>query len=119
MAIPANVGPPKMLVFRYPGLEQKLREQFVYQAYVSAAEVSAQRFVPGNRLVLKFNDEVIGEGQVILCEKTTLRKLSPYDAMVGGYESVDALRKDAWKALVGDVKKPEDVEFYRILYRWL
>ncbi len=119
MAVPANVGPPKALVFRYPGLEQKLREQFVYQAYVSAAEVATKRFVPGNRLVLKFNDEVIGEGQVILCEKTTLRRLSPYDAMVGGYESVDTLRKDAWKTIVGDVKKPEDVEFYRILYRWL
>ena len=119
MAVPPNAGPPKTLVFRYAGLEQRLREQFVYQAYVSAAEVAKQRFMPGNRLVLKFNDEVIGEGQVILCEKTTLKRLSPYDAMVGGYENVDELRKDAWKTVVGDARKPEEVEFYRILYRWL
>ena len=42
-----------------------------------------------------------------------------YDAIVGGYESVDTLRKDTWKAIVGDVKKPEEVEFFRILFRWL
>src|SRR2546427_140605 len=65
MAIPANVGPPKTIVFRYPGLEQKLRDQFVYQAYASVDEVTKQRFVPGNRLVLKFNEDGIGEGQVM------------------------------------------------------
>ena len=119
MAIPANVGPPKTIVFRYPGLEQKLRDQFVYQAYTSVAEVTKQKFVPGNRLVLKFNDEVIGEGQIILVEKVTLASLSAYDAIVGGYENVDNLRKDCWKTIVGQVKKPEEVEFYRVLYRWL
>ncbi len=119
MAIPANVGPPKTIVFRYPGLEQKLRDQFVYQAYASAAEVAKQKFVPGNRLVLRFNEEVIGEGQIILVEKVTLATLSAYDAIVGGYENVDNLRKDCWKTIVGQVKKPEEVEFYRVLYRWL
>jgi len=119
MAIPPNVGPPKTIVFRYPGLEQKLRDQFVYQAYLGAAEVAKQRFIAGNRLVLRFNDEVIGEGQIILCEKTTLATLSPYDAVVGGYENVDALRLDAWKTIIGSVKKPEAVEFYRVLFRWL
>lgn len=119
MAIPPNVGPPKTIVFRYPGLEKKLREQLVYQAYARATEVQRQRFIPGNRLVLKFNDEVIGEGQIILCEPVTLADLTPYDAMVGGYENVDALRKDCWMSLIGQVKKPEEVEFYKILYRWL
>ena len=119
MAVPANVGPPKTIVFRYPNLEQKLRDQFVYQAYASVAEVTKQKFIPGNRLVLKFNEEVIGEGQIILVEKVTLASLTAYDAIVGGYESVDTLRKDAWKTIVGDVKKPEEVEFLRILFRWL
>jgi hypothetical protein len=119
MAIPPNVGPPKAIVFRYPGLEQKLRDQFVYQAYLSAAEVARQKLISGNRLVLKFNEEVIGEGQIILVEKVTLASVTPYDAIVGGYENVDALRKDCWKGIVGDVKKPEEVEFYRILFRWL
>jgi len=119
MAVPANVGPPKTIVFRYPNLEQKLRDQFVYQAYASVAEVTKQKFVPGNRLVLKFNEEVIGEGQIILVEKVTLTTVTPYDAIVGGYENVDALRKDSWKTIVGDVKKPEEVEFFRILFRWL
>jgi hypothetical protein len=119
MAVPANVGPPKTIVFRYSGLEKKLRDQFVYQAYASIAEVTKQKFISGNRLVLKFNEEVIGEGQIILVEKVTLASLTAYDAIVGGYESVDTLRKDAWKAIVGDVKKPEEVEFFRILFRWL
>jgi len=119
MAIPPNVGPPKTIVHRYPALEEKLREKSVYQAYASAADVAAQRFVPGNRLVLKFKDEVMGEGQVILCETVTLAKLTPYDAIVAGYENVDALRDDCRKSLVGDAKRPEEVEFYRILYRWL
>jgi hypothetical protein len=119
MAIPANVGPPKTIVFRFPGLEQKLRDQFVYQAYAGVAEVTKQRFIPGNRLVLRFNEEVIGEGQIILVEKVTLASLTTYDAIVGGYANVDDLRKDTWKTIVGDVKKPEAVEFYRILFRWL
>lgn len=119
MAIPPNVGPPKTITFRYPGLEKKLREQYVYQAYVSASEVARQRFIPGNRLVLKFNEEVIGEGQIILCDPATLADVTVYDAHVGGYESVDALRKDVWQHVIGDVKKPEQVEFYKILFRWL
>ena len=119
MAIPPNVGPPKTIVFRYPGLEKKLREQYVYQAYMSATEVARQKFIPGNRLVLKFNEEVIGEGQIILRDPVTLASLSLYDALVGGYETVDALRKDVWQHIVGDVKKPEGVEFYKILFRWL
>src|SRR5256885_13458191 len=119
MAIPANAGPPKTIVFRYPGLEQKLRDQFVYQAYASVAEVTKQKFVPGNRLVLKFNEEVIGEGQIILVEKVTLATVTPYDAIVGGYENVDTLRKDSWKKIVGAVKKPEQGEVYRLLFRWV
>ena len=119
MAIPPNVGPPKTIVFRYPGLEQNLRGQFVYQAYLSDAEVARQRLIAGNRLVLKFNEEVIGEGQIILVEKVTIASVTSYDAIVGGYENVDELRKDCWKSIVGDVKKPEEVEFYRILFRWL
>ena len=82
MAVPANVGPPKTIVFRYPGLEQKLHDQFVYQAYASVAEVTKQRFIPGNRLVLKFNEEVIGEGQIILVEKVTSPQLGFYPAVV-------------------------------------
>src|SRR5438034_5542003 len=112
LAAPANVGQPKTIVFRYPNLEQKLRDQFVYQAYASVAEVTKQKFIPGNRLVLKFNEEVIGEGQIILVEKVTLATLTAYDAIVGGYVNVESLRKDSWKVLVGDFKQPETVELY-------
>src|SRR2546428_5556974 len=101
MAVPANVGPPKTIVFRYPNLEQKLRDQFVYQAYASVAEVTKQKFIPGNRLVLKFNEEVIGEGQIILAEKVTLATLTAYDAIVGGGGGVDNPREGPWETITG------------------
>ena len=87
--------------------------------YVTDADWQRRKFYPGNKLILKLKEEVIGEGQIILVEKVTLATVTPYDAIVGGYENVDALRKDSWKTIVGEVKKPEEVEFFRILFRWL
>src|SRR3989475_12551510 len=119
MAIPANVGPPKTIVFRYPGLEQKLRDQFVYQAYASVAEVTKQKFIPGNRLVLKFNEEVIGEGQIILVEKVTLATLTAYHAIVGGEQSGDTLRKGNGEKRRGDGRKHGEREIHPTLFRLL
>ena len=71
--IPPNVAPPKTVVVSYPGAEDKVRKQYVYQTYVSEGELSRNRIVPGNRLIVKFRDEIVGEGQAILVEPTTLR----------------------------------------------
>jgi len=87
--IPPNVGAPKSLAITYPGAEEMVRKQLVYLVHVPASEQAEKRIVPGNRLMVTFRGEVVGEGQAILVEPTTLEKLSPYDAMQGGYESVE------------------------------
>src|SRR5213592_591617 len=74
--IPPNAAPPKTIVIAYPGAEEKTRKQYVYQTYLSSQEHDRIALVPGNRLVVKFKDEVVGEGQAILVEKTTLERLS-------------------------------------------
>jgi len=117
--IPPNAMPPKTLVIRYPGAEAKLRQQYVYQTYLSTKERDALGLVPGNRLVIRFGDEVVGEGQAILVEKTTLEKLSSYDAISAGYESGDAQRKHLLETVLQGARKAEQAEFYKILYRWL
>src|SRR5437773_6796555 len=70
--IPPNAAPPKTITITYPGAEEKVRKQYVYQTYLSPHEHDRMALVPGNRLVVKFKDEVVGEGQAILVEKTTL-----------------------------------------------
>ena len=117
--IPPNAAPPKTIVIGYPGAEKKLREQYVYQTYLSTRARDEMNLVPGNRLVIRFGVEVVGEGQAILVEKTTLPKLSRYDAISAGYESADAQRKHLLETILQGVRKPEQAEFYRVLYRWL
>lgn len=117
--IPPNAAPPKTLVIDYPGAEKKLREQYVYQTYLSPQQRDGMRLVPGNRLVIRFGEEVVGEGQAILVEKTSLEKLSRYDAITAGYESAEAQRKHLLATILQGVRKPEQAEFYKVLYRWL
>ncbi len=117
--IPPNVAPPKTIVVAYPGAEAKVRQQYVYQVYLSPQEMEEKGVVPGNRLVVRFKDEVVGEAQAILVEKTTLEKLTPYDAMIAGYESVDTQRKHLLETILRGARKPEQVPFWRLLYRWL
>lgn len=117
--IPPNVGPPKTITITYAGAEEKLRKQFVYLAHMSASEMAEKKIVAGNRLLIRFKDEVVGEGQAILVEPTTLEKLTPYDAMQAGYDSVEALQKHVLGTILAAAKKPKDTSFYKILYRWL
>ncbi len=117
--LPPNVAPPKTLTIRYPAAEAKLRQQYVYQTYLSPQERDALALVPGNRLVIRFGEEVVGEGQAILVEKTTLAKLTPYDAMSAGYESADAQRKHLLETILRGTRKADQAEFYKVLYRWL
>lgn len=117
--LPPNAAPPKTLVIRYAGAEKKLREQYVYQTYLSTKQRDDMVLVPGNRLVIRFGEEVVGEGQAILVEKTTLAKLSRYDAISAGYESAEAQKKHLLGTILQGVRKPEQAEFYKVLYRWL
>lgn len=117
--IPANAAPPKTIVIEYPGAEKRLREQYVYQVYLSPAEMERKNIVTGNRLVVRYRDEVVGEAQAILVEKTTLEKLSAYDAMSAGYENPEAQRKHLLETVLKGARKPEQAEFWKILYRWL
>lgn len=116
--IPPNAAAPKNITFSDARVEEKLRNQLVYQACVSKKEMEQQKYFMGNRLVVKFQQEVIGEGQIILIQKVTYPELTQYDAVVGGYEKLDDLLGDV-KARVGIEKTPEKTEFFKILYRWL
>ncbi len=117
--IPANAAPPKTIVVEYPGAEKKLREQYVYQAYLSPREMEERNIITGNRLLVKFREEIVGEAQAILVEKTTLEKLSQYDAMSAGYETLDTMKKHLVETLLRGARKPDQAEFWKILYRWL
>jgi len=117
--IPPNAAPPNTIVIVYPGAEEKIRKQYVYQTYLSPQEHDRISLSPGSRLVVKFKDEVVGEGQAILVEKTTLERLSHYDAMSAGYENVDAQKKHVLQTVLAGVKKPEKAEFWKVLFRWL
>jgi len=108
--IPPNAAPPKTIVIAYPGAEEKIRKQYVYQTYLSSQEHDRLALVPGNRLVVKFKDEVVGEGQAILVEKTTLERLSHY---------AEVQRKHVEQTVLAGVRKPEKVEFWKVLFRWL
>jgi hypothetical protein len=117
--IPPNAAPPKTLVVSYSGAEEKIRKQYLYQTYLSPEERDRIQLIPGNRLVVKFKDEVVGEGQAILVEKTTLERLSQYDAMSAGYETVEAQSKHLLGTILAEVRKPEKAEFWKVLFRWL
>ena len=117
--IPPNVAPPKTIIVNYPGAEDKIRKQYVYETFLSTAEVQQTKLVPGNRLIVKFREEIVGEGQAILVEPTNLEKLTPYDAMIGGYETVDALKKDVLQRILKDAKRAAETPFIKVLFRWL
>ena len=117
--IPPNAAPPKTIVIAYPGAEDKTRKQYVYQAYLTPQEHDRIALVPGNRLVVKFKDEVVGEGQAILVEKTILERLSLYDAMSAGYEDAEAQKKELLRTVLSGIRKPEKAEFWKVLFRWL
>ncbi|OGS48419.1 MAG: hypothetical protein A3K68_01385 [Euryarchaeota archaeon RBG_16_68_13] len=117
--IPPNVAPPKTVVVHYPGAEEKLRKQYVYQTYLSEEDLGRLKVVPGNRLLVKFQDEIVGEGQAILVEPMTLERVTPYDAMISGYENTEAMRKHLSATVLKGAKKPSAAEFYRVLFRWL
>lgn len=116
--IPPNVYPPKTVVYTDPRLEERLREKYVYMCFLPAAEAEEIGFVPGNRLLLKFRDEVIGEGQIILVERSPFAELTPYDAVVGGYDGVEAL-KGSLKETLALGRRAHKAEIVKILYRWL
>ena len=116
--IPPNAGPPKHITFSDARIEPKLRSQLVYQTCVSKQEMARQKFFMGNRLVLKYRDEVIGEGQIILIAPVTYADLTAYDAVVGGYEKLEDLTAHLVKQIPVE-KTPEKTEFFKILYRWL
>src|SRR5256885_16802967 len=105
--IPPNAGPPKTIVIVYPGAEEKIRKQYVYQTYLTPQEHDRIALVPGNRLVAKFKDEVVGEGQAILVEKTVLERLSPYDATSAGDERAGAQKKHVLQTALADVRRPD------------
>lgn len=117
--IPPNAAPPKTIVISYSGAEEKIRKQYVYQTYLSLAEHDRLGLMPGNRLVVKFKDEVVGEGQAILVERTTLERLSSYDAMSAGYETVESQGKHILQTVLVGAKKPDKTEFWKVLFRWL
>ena len=117
--IPPNVAPPKTIVIAYPAAEERLRQQYVYQTHLSQAEMDEKRIVSGNRLVVRFKDEVVGEGQAILVEKTTLDRVTKYDAMMSGFEDDKALRTYLLTTVLSGVRKPDQVPFWKVLYRWL
>ena len=117
--IPPNAAPPKTIIIAYPGAEEKIRKQYVYQTYLTSEEHDRIGLVPGNRLVVKFKDEVVGEGQAILVERTILERLSLYDAMSAGYEDMEAQRKHVLATVLAEVRKPAKAEFWKVLFRWL
>ena len=110
--------PPKTIVYTDESLRDRLNEKLVYQCYVTDADWRARKFYPGNKLIVKLKDEVIGEGQIILVEAAPMGRLTRHDATVSGYTEVEdlvrALRKE-----IPTAKKWEATEIYKILYRWL
>src|SRR2546428_8573405 len=104
--IPPNAAPPKTIVIAYPGAEEKIRKQYVYQTYLSSQEHDRLALVPGNRLVVKVKDGVVGEGQAVLVERTTPERLSSYDAMSAGDETADAPREHVAPTVLASVLKP-------------
>lgn len=123
MAAPAQDLPPwgetpKTIVYTDPAIRDKLNEKLVYMAYVTDADWRARKYYPGNKLILKLQDEVIGEGQVILVEATTMGRLTRHDATVSGYEEVEDLIRVLRNSMPME-KKWENTEIYKILYRWL
>ncbi len=116
--IPPWGEPPKTIVYTDDSLRDRLNEKLVYQCYVTDADWQARKFYPGNKLILKLKDEVIGEGQIILVEAAPMGRLTRHDATVSGYPDVEDLVR-ALRKQMPTAKKWEDTEVYKILFRWL
>ena len=116
--IPPWGEPPKTIVYADESIRDKLNEKLVYMCYVTDADWQARKFYPGNKLILKLKDEVIGEGQIILVEATTMARLTRHDATISGYRDVEDLVRVLQKQMPME-KKWESTEVYKILYRWL
>ena len=116
--VPPWAEPPKTIVYADESLRDRLNEKLVYQAYVTAQDWVSRRFYPGNKLIVKLRDEVVGEGQIILVEATPMGRLTRHDATVSGYAEVEDLVR-ALRKTMPTAKKWEDTEIYKILYRWL
>jgi len=124
--IPPNLGPPKHITFHDGAIEGKLRNQLVYQACISKQEMAQQKYMMGNRLVLKFKEEVIGEGQIILIAPVTYADITQYDAVLGGYFTVpDGHRKivllyrgkkDGMAALPGIAAEFPELSYTEVTY---
>lgn len=116
--VPPWAEPPKTIVYTDESLRERLNEKLVYQAYVTEQDWAARKFYPGNKLIVKLNDEVIGEGQIILVEAAPMGRLTRHDATVSGYHDVEDL-VTALRRQMPMEKKWENTEVYKILYRWL
>ncbi len=116
--LPPWAEPPKTIVYRDDALRNRLNEKLVYQAYVTGDDWAKRKFYPGNKLIIKLRDEVVGEGQIVLVEAVPMGTLTRHDATVSGYKEVEdlviALRKE-----LPTERKWEKTEVYKILYRWL
>lgn len=110
--------PPKTIVYADDSVRDRLNEKLVYMAYVTPEEWESRKFYPGNKLILKLADEVIGEGQIILVEATTMGRLTRHDATLSGYKDVEDLIPVLRKSMPTE-RKWENTEVYKILYRWL
>lgn len=109
---------PKTITYHDESLRADLEEKLVYQAYVTEGDWQAHRYFPGNKLIVKLKDEVIGEGMVILVEATPMGRLTRHDATVSGYKEVEDLVKELRRTLPME-RKWEATEVYKILYRWM
>ncbi len=116
--IPPWAEPPKTIVYTDESLRDRRNEKLVYQCYVTDADWRARRYYPGNKLILKLKEEVIGEGQIILVEASPMGRLTRHDATVSGYKEVEDLVR-ALRASMPTERKWEATEIYKILYRWL
>ena len=116
--VPPWGEPPKTIVYTDVAIREKLAEKLVYQCYVTDADWQARKFYPGNKLIIKLKEEVIGEGQIILVEAAPMGRLTRHDATVSGYKEVEDLVR-ALRTQIPTAKKWEDTEIYKILYRWL
>jgi hypothetical protein len=116
--LPPWAEPPKTITYVDESLRERLNEKLVYQAYVTGADWARRKFYPGNKLIVKLKDEVVGEGQIVLVEAAPMGSLTRHDATVSGYKEVEDLIIALRKQLPTE-KKWERTEIYKILYRWL
>jgi hypothetical protein len=116
MAAPSK--PEREYVFHRPINEEKLRKKLIYYAFRNKEQMEKDAWFPGNIFNIKFDDELLGEAQVILVDAQKVEDLTVYDAILTGFETLDKL-KDAiiqWFDFKGNVEKQG---FFKILYRWL